>query len=36
MTGGVNPSMLFPDATHRRLRFTATLGEESEIEVALV
>jgi hypothetical protein len=29
-------SMLFPNATKSRLRFRATLGEEPEIEVALI
>ncbi len=27
-------SMLFPNATHPRLRFSATLGEEPEIDVS--
>jgi hypothetical protein len=35
MTGGVNLSMYVQNATRSRLRFTATLGEEPEIEVAL-
>lgn len=35
MPGGVNLSMLFQNATHPRFRFTATLGEEPEIQVAL-
>jgi hypothetical protein len=46
--GSLRASMVFPDpggplsnmyvqnATHRRLRFTATLGEEPEVEVGLV
>jgi hypothetical protein len=36
MTGGVNLSTYVPDATHGRLRFSATLGEEPEVEVTLV
>jgi hypothetical protein len=35
MTGGVNLSMLFPNATSPQLRFRATLGEVPEIEVTL-
>ncbi len=33
-TGGVNLSILFSNATHPRLRFSATLGEEPEIDVS--
>jgi hypothetical protein len=29
-------SMLFPNATHSQLRFTASRGQEPEVEVALV
>jgi magnesium chelatase family protein len=34
--GGHNVMLYVPDATHTRLRFTATLGDEPEVEVALV
>jgi hypothetical protein len=33
MTGGVNLSTLCPNAARARLRFSATLGQEPEVEV---
>jgi hypothetical protein len=36
MSGGVNLSMYVQNATRTKLRFSATLGEEPEIVLALV
>jgi hypothetical protein len=35
-TGGSHVLLSVPNATHPRLRFFATLGQEPEIELALV